>query len=270
MIGPDPGTRVVVRSERALVVRAQLMAAWTLLRAFVAGRPREIPTFVVLSRGRTGSTLLLDLLRCHPAIHCEGEILSHRILVTSPETLIRARAALFASSVYGFKLRPPHYRVQGIRNPLAFLAGLQDRGWRLVHLKRRNVLRVALSSLRREQTKIVHRMVGDVSDKSAPFDVSIDQLLARMVRIEREMRAEDDLLGELPHLRMTYEDDLQREGTRQSALDRVFTFLGLPSAPVFTRYVRLSTDSLGGLIRNYDEARQALIGTRFERFLGEQ
>jgi len=245
------------------------MAAWTLLRAFVGGRPRERPTFVILSRGRTGSTLLVDLLRCHPAIRCEAEVLSHRILVTSPETLIRARAALFAGWVYGFKLRPAHYGAQRIRDPKAFLAGLQADGWRLVHLRRRNVLRVALSSLRREQTKIVHRMVGDGPDGSAPFDAPVDRLLARMARVEQEMRTEEDLLGALPHLMLTYEDDLLREDTRQPALDRVFAFLGLPSAPVSTRYVRLSTDSLSALVRNHDEVRQALAGTRSKRFLDE-
>lgn len=152
-MGASPRTRVVVRSEAALVARAQLMAAWTLLRAFVAGRSRERPAFVILSRGRTGSTLLVDLLRCHPRIRCEGEVLSHRILVASPEAVLRARAALCARRVYGFKLRPAHYGAQRIRDPKAFLAGLEAEGWQLLHLRRRNVLRVALSSLRREQTK---------------------------------------------------------------------------------------------------------------------
>jgi hypothetical protein len=131
------------------------------------------------------------------------------------------------------------------------------------------VLRVALSSLQRKQTKIVHRTVGDESDESARFDVPIDQLLTRVARIEQEMRSEETLLGALPLLRLTYEDDLLREGTRQPALDRVFAFLGLPSAPVSTRYVRLSTDSLSASIRNHDEVRQALAGTRSERFLDE-
>lgn len=262
-------TRAVVRRQWALVGRAQLTATLTLLRAFLAGRPRELPTFVVLSRGRTGSTLLVDLLRCHPAIRCEGEVLSHRIFVTSPEILIRARARLFASRVYGFKIRPAHYGAQGIRHPKAFLAALQAEGWRLVHLRRRNVLRVALSSLRREQTKIVHRKVGDEPDESAPLDVPIDRLLTRMARVEHEMRTEEELLGALPHLRLTYEDDLLREGARQPALDRVFAFLGLPSVPVSTRYLRLSTDDLSAVIRNHDEVRQALAGTRSERFLDE-
>jgi hypothetical protein len=52
-----------------------------------------------------------------------------------------------------------------------------------------------------------------------------------MARIEQEMRTEEELLGALPLLRLTYEDDLLREGTRQPALDRVFAFLELPSAP---------------------------------------
>lgn len=112
-------------------------------------------------------------------------------------------------------------------------------------------------------------MSGDDPHGSAPFDVPVDVLLSRIGRVEQEMRTEEDVLGVLPCLSLTYEDDLLREGTRQSALDRVFALLELPSVPVSTRYVRLSSDNLATVVRNHDEIRRALAGTRYERFLGE-
>lgn len=34
--------------------------------------------FVLVNNGRSGSTLLVDLLRSHPAIDCQDEILNER------------------------------------------------------------------------------------------------------------------------------------------------------------------------------------------------
>jgi hypothetical protein len=62
---------VVARSEAALVVRAQFSASWTLLRAFATGRRREYPAFIILSRGRSGSTLSDDNLSSFVRNHDE-------------------------------------------------------------------------------------------------------------------------------------------------------------------------------------------------------
>ncbi len=255
------------RAQWPLLVRAQLLAASSRLRACGTRRRGDLPTFVVLSRGRTGSTLLLDLLRCHPLIHCDAEILSHRILVTSPQELLRSRAALFASRAYGFKLRPRHLEVQKIREPEAFLAGLLADGWRFVHLARRNVLRVALSRLMLAQTKIVHRRRGDRPVEASPIQVQGRDLLAALERVDREMQIERDLLASLPHLALTYEDDLLQEARRQPALDRVFDFLNLASAPVSTQYLRLTSDRLSDFVRNHDQIAEMLAGTEYARFL---
>ena len=78
------------------------------------------PRFVVHSLGRSGSTLLTDLLAAHPQIECDGEILSHPVLITTPERLVRDRARLFPSKCYGFKMRPRHYDDQHFNDSVHF------------------------------------------------------------------------------------------------------------------------------------------------------
>lgn len=259
--------RVLKRARWPLLARAQLLALSSRLRAATARRARNLPTFVVLSRGRTGSTLLLDLLRCHPLVHCDGEILSYRLLVTSPEELLRSRAALFPSRAYGFKLRPAHYQTQRIRDPGAFFAALLKEGWRLVHLTRRNVLRVALSRLALAQTRIVHRKVGDRPVDAAHIHVRSDDLFSLLAEVERETQTERELLASIPHISLTYEEDLLHAECRQPALDRVFSFLELPPVAVSTRYQRLTSDRLSDFVQNYHQLADMLAGTEYSRYL---
>jgi len=261
-------TRVRTHSRWLLVARAQWMAASSVVRARVRPRSGPLPKFVIFSRGRTGSTLLIDLLRCHQLIHCDAEILSHPLLVTNPQTLVRSRARLFSSRAYGFKIRPTHYETQRI-NPDEFIGDLQAEGWRFIHLARRNPLRTALSNLRIAETGTVHRKLGSDRAGEARVHVRPADLLVRLGRVEQEMRMEAELLAPFPRLQLTYEDDLLPEPARQPALDKVFDYLGLPSSIVSTQYVRLSTDRLQDSVENYSELAEALRGTAYARLLDE-
>jgi len=58
-----------------------------------------------------------------------------------------------------------------------------------------------------------------------------------------------------------------QEESRQPALDRVFDFLNLASAPVSTQYLRLTSDRLSDFVRNHDQLAEMLAGTEYARFL---
>lgn len=256
-----------VKPRWALLLREQLVAAATVSRALFAGSHSSRPRFIVHSLGRSGSTLLTDLLACHPDIECDGEILSHRLVVTSPERLVRDRARLFRSRTYGFKMRPRHYSDQGIADPAAFLQRLHADGWRVLHLERRNLLRIALSWVASRQTGVVHRTFRDRSRAVARGYVPIDLLREQLARVSREVAVEEAALARVPHLRLSYEDDLVQEDTRQPIMNRVFDYLDLPPARVSTKYVRLSSDRFEDFVENYDEMAAALAGTQYEPFL---
>lgn len=263
-----PWNRTVIRSKPhwALVVREQLVAAATLARAAMAHGTATRPRFVVQSLGRSGSTLLTDLLAAHPLIECDGEILSHRLLLTTRARLVRERARLFPSKCYGFKMRPRHYQDQGIADPAAFLAALHADGWHVVHLERRNLLRIALSWVANEQTKVVHRTVRDRSAVQRQH-VPVDMLLRQLARVARDVDVEQRALAGVPHHRLVYEDHLLSTGTRQASMNHLFATLGLPPAPVSTKLVRLTSDRLEDFVANHEEVRRALRGTEWERFL---
>lgn len=263
-----PWNRNVIREKPrwALVVREQVIAAATLARAATMRRAAERPRFIVHSLGRSGSTLLSDLLDAHPQIECDGEILSHPLLFVSPDRFVRSRAALFPSVCYGFKLRPRHYADQNIADASSFVRTLHEEGWVIIHLERRNLLRIALSWVTRSHTRVVHRTVRDRHRPQRQY-IPIPELLERLERAETDTLIEQRALADVPAIRLTYEDDLLGHDTQQATMNRLFSELGVGPAVVKSQFVRLSGDRLEDSVENAEEVRRALVGTRWERFL---
>ena len=100
--------------------------------------------FIVLSRSRTGSNLLISLLNSNPYIHAKGEIFSKLSGRNYKEVLAKA----FSKQPYyvkasGFKIfyyHPSDDISCGIWDDLQSLDDLH-----VIHLKRRNILRTLLS-----------------------------------------------------------------------------------------------------------------------------
>lgn len=223
--------------------------------------------FVIFASGRTGSSLLMDLLNSHPGIECEDEILSHRVL--SAHRFLDARAALSRRAMFGFKLKLHHLATQGITDPAAFLGRLHAEGCRIVHLARRDRLRQALSSAVARQRLTQHQTRAGQRPRAGPFRIDVPWLIGRMRQMDAGLQGERAALTGLPHLALWYEDDLLRRESFQASLDRVFDYLGLDQAPVRTEYVRTGTDRLADLVANLAEIRQALRTTEYASLAGE-
>src|SRR4051794_949293 len=102
--------------------------------------------FVIYCRGRDGSTLLVDLLNQLPGVHCDGEILHARVLASW--LYVQACESIASGEVYGFKLLSHHLtHVQRVSDPAAFLRRLDSSGYKIIHLRRENMLRQILSAL---------------------------------------------------------------------------------------------------------------------------
>jgi LPS sulfotransferase NodH len=226
-------------------------------------RPDRGPSlrFVIFGSGRTGSSLLMDLLNSHPEIECEDEILSHRVL--NARRFLDARAELSRRPVFGFKLKLHHLTTQGITDPAAFLGRLHAGGCRIVHLARRDRLRQALSSAVARQRLAQHQTVAERRPRPGPFRIDVPWLIMRMRELDASLEGERATLAGLPHLALWYEDDLLRRESFQPTLDRVFDHLSLRPAPVSTEYLRTGTDRLADLVANLDEIREALRETEY-------
>jgi len=209
--------------------------------------------------------LLADLLNCSPEIHCDGEILTRRVLW--PHWYVKARAMRFPGKVYGFKLMSHHLRRQrvALRD---FLLAHHRQGGRTIYLSRYNILRQAISGLLAGQTGL-WRSDPQTLDARRTGKSRIDcQDLLRTIRwIEAQRAKEQQALDGLPFVTVVYEKHLLDPDARQRSLDQLFGYLGVRPVPVRTSLVRVSTDRLSDLVENFDEVARAVSIGGYARFL---
>lgn len=223
---------------------------------------------VVFAQGRTGSTLLVDLLGAAPGVHADGEILARPVLW--PRGWVEAaRRHRVANTAYCFKVKIYQLTdAQRVADPGRWLGGMANAGWQVIYLHRRNLLRHVLSNMVAER-----RGTFEIRGRDVPV---VDRLtvdpneLIRWMRIRRATgEAERAALAQIAHTSVCYEDDLLDGARHQMTYDRLAVDLGLPAGEVRTDVRRTTPDRLEDIVENYDELAAALRGTEWERHLGD-
>lgn len=231
-------------------------------------RPALSPTrFVIFGRGRSGTTTLVSLLNDHPQIFCEGEILSRPLLW--PLEHVLAHCANSAAPVYGCKLLSYQIsQVQPLSQRTAFVRRLHDEhGFRIIYLRRRDLLRHALSNMRAREFGFHTRT--STAPKPAAMVVDPDELLRWLQGSAGLADFEAECLQQTPHLSLFYEDHLADEAVHQTTADAICGFLDLAPATVSTSYRKISPVGLRESVANYDQVAQALHGTPFAVYLDQ-
>jgi len=250
-----------------LFVREQVrhaQALWAHARRSAAAAPD--PRFVLFGRGRSGTTALVSLLDAVPAIRCEGEIL--RDWVPYPMRHVLGRSRWRAAAAYGCKILS--YQLRDVQRALPapenFLRTLHcEHGFRVLYLRRANLLRHALSNIRARRDTF-HRKKGDRGGASA-LTVDPEHVVAWMESSAALRAYEHRLLAGLPHLSLTYEHDLRDAEAHPATVDSVCDYLGVPSAPAESEYRKVAPRSLRESVANYEALARRLTGTRFEPYL---
>jgi LPS sulfotransferase NodH len=265
--------RYAAMGKVALVNRLTL-ALWRLLPSrlkelAVAGfrwaRRGRLPStrFVIFAQGRSGSTLLVDLLNSHPQISCLAEIFAGHVIsgVRDPVGFAEGLLGLGRLPAGGFKVKIYQISRDQRRDPAEFLARFHRRGWKLIHLRRENVLRQAVSDLRSEMTREFHQVGArePAAGGRAPVAIPPRSLLESMARRREYLAAEERALAGLPHLTLRYEQDLLEPEARARAMDRVFAYLGLPPHRAETAFRKVLSSDLSQVLANYEQVRRALV-----------
>lgn len=234
--------------------------AATYARLAVPVVPRPERRFVVFAQGRSGSTLLTDLVNSHPDIFCDDEVLTFPR--RWPERYVAALSVGQRRPVWGFKVKIYQLtEAQGMDEPGRFLRELHRRGWQVVHLRRRNVVRQALSSMVAEaRGGLYHQASG--AGRAGDVTIDVEDLLRRARQRVDFGEQEADALRGIPHLALVYEDDLLDPRCHQPTADRVFAHLGVAPAPVATVLTKLAPAPLAG-VTNADEVAAAVAASPF-------
>lgn len=236
----------------------------TYARLHLPGLNRPARRFVIFAQGRSGSTLLADLLNSHPQVYCADEILTWKR--RDPTRYALACSVGHHGDTYGFKVKIYQLtEAQEIADPGAWLRRMHAEGWAIIHLRRANVFRQALSSMVAAQRRLYH-LEGSAS---APAPVAIDagQLLEQTLQRSHLCTAEAQALEGIPHCSVVYEDDLLDPAHHQRTASRVFEFLGLEEVTVSTGLRKIADTSLEQVVANADEVLAVMGASPFADLL---
>ena len=239
-------------------------------------RGRPLKKFLIISNGRTGSNLLVSFLRQSPNTRMYGEVLGgyflrqgivrRKIVKDGPGAYLDMMLArtLFETHV-GMKilylqLGQPYADRKEIPNlGEAYEALKRDRSLHIIHLRRQNLLDVALSeALARETNSFVGREYGDVK-----IELPVKWWLDNIGRLERWIDKYRKLFRDHPYMEMTYED-LTHDV--EGSLEKICGFLELPTFPVEMQMRRQRRKSREAMIANYSALKDAFANTRYSDF----
>lgn len=242
-----------------------------------------IAKLVLFGQGRTGCSLSADLLSSYPQFQYDDEIL--HLSVFFPKLIIKAKCALSKKDIYGIKIKIRQLTdTQSIRDPKQFMHELYKQGWKIIYVKRGNILHQEVDALilrfriqhylRQEADQFIQRFrlqwkrkLKDAPSKLDKAYIDTKFLIERMNKRGMYLAQEEEILKNLPHITIVFENDLLRAENHQRTLDKILDYLGLPSVPVKTIFVRAASKRLSDSVQNYEEVVRAISQTKYAKFL---
>lgn len=226
--------------------------------------------FIIFTQGRTGGTLLEDLLNCHSDLYCDGELLNSKKygdIKLQPLTYIKTKSQDYLNKSYGFRLKIYQLlRLSGQGTGKRLFDQLCDSGWKVIYLKRNNIFRHSLSTIRSQETGLWHNTL-DSNLEIKRINIDKEWLIGDMKWKIQMKEKESEFLKGKNYISLFYEDDLLKGDVHQSTADLVFDFLDLKREKVSSELIRTSYDDLTKVILNYDEVVSAIYENQFEHFL---
>lgn len=241
--------------------------------------------FIISSGARTGSTLLLSLLRSHPDIIVHGEALTSLATDDAPgmiwgtyrkmrggdenvayvealKTEMRARPERFIQSILfdtqdrkiaGFKFKLEEAFDPNYDDYARILQ--EDRDIKVIHLSRKDLLDQFIShQVVLKQTGVT--LIHDEKNRPAvrPFRADVTEAVSYcQAVVDRELRALRHY-GDHRSISVTYEEIAEDDSAR---LGDILDFLGVPRVPLTTPTKKIIKDSRA-LLLNLDEVLPAL------------
>lgn len=254
---------------------------------------------VMMHAGRSGSTVLGDLLNQHDMIFWDGEIFNgpglrpyrgakmyvwqkwprSKFFPSKPFDFIANRCTVSNEPVFGFEMKYFDMRVNEI-DVATFANRLFDLEINhVINLHRKNHLRWLVSQLVAMQRSKFHFKNGEKAELDA-VTINIDSpykvvyrsdylsMFELFERIEREAREFGNALRAKKVLNLTFEDHIEKDPTEAYRL--VCEFLNLPIRDVRIRYSRATPYALRDVVTNFHELKERMTGTKYEWMLKDE
>ena len=139
--------------------------------------------------------------------------------------------------------------------------------YRIISLKRRNLLRQVISHMFALHRNVFHHRDPTAKRPYQLFVVSLDRLQEELSLFQSYWVLRDRVLEHFPAFEPYYEDDLSDSTEHQTTMDEVSGFLGVPPSRVQTSLSKTPPRELSSFVTNYDQVRAFLRGTKYAEFL---
>ncbi|TKB46633.1 hypothetical protein [Thalassotalea mangrovi] len=238
------------------------------LASYLRGSKSQHCNFVIFAQGRTGSTVLVDLINSHPDAFCYGEVLAPNVVrgVKKPVRYAQGLTVFAKTPAVGFKVKV--YQLEKAQNqcPRKVLHDFSDNGWKVIYLHRDNLLEHAISDLRSEKTGTYHQF-GKNKQQQPLVDINYEEV-ERVVKFRENCRmAEKKALQGIDYFDISYEKNLCDATKQTETLNRLFDYLGLPEHQVSTRFNKVVKSDLSKVISDYATLEQRLKNSPYQHFL---
>lgn len=261
-------TREIVVSDETNAKKLsghRLAGSWiNTFQSVMGSRPHK-PSFVVFDIGQSGCILLSQWFNNHGSIIFQEGILSQT--VRFPRMSVYQHVRQSSSEVYGFNVSVEQLRqVQQMANPNQFFQDLHRGGTRVIYLNRRDMLRHAIATLKTYSVNTRFDSPEPASNQGK-FTVDVSELLACLKYLDNQRVEASAILHEIPHLSLTYEDDLMDPNNHLETAERLSEFLEIPEIKPVGNTLKLVHQQLADIVSNYDEIDEGLATSEYAYLL---
>lgn len=243
---------------------------------------RDYTRFLIVASARTGSTMLTRALNDHSQIEAYGEIVRRPDLFPARFVEFGRTNELFANDPARFlesrvfHKYPPAIGAVGFK--IFYFHAAMDTEWgrsvwayleeqpalKVIHLQRRNLLRVEVSRQKAARTKEWISYSADKQQQAVVLDY--DQMVARFDEMAAwQAQTAERFAGH--ELTNVYYEELA--GDYENEIARIQSFLGVDYEPVRPPTAKRPKQPLAEQIANYSEIKAQLAGTPWAAFLDE-
>ncbi|MBL1211376.1 hypothetical protein [Geminocystis sp. GBBB08] len=231
--------------------------------------------FILFANYRTGSTLLTDLLNCHPDIFVDGEIFNKFIKldfkkVIFPYLYVKSQSIKVNKKVYGFDLKMhqlTNILIQKFNHkPEDYLLRLYHNNWKIIYLYRENLFNLVISSLKAIKREQWHDL-GDNSFICTSVYIDCQELIKSLNYHQKNQIIEKEIMKKIPHLKIIYENNLLHSKEHQNTANIIFDYLGLQSVSVTTKMKKVSLNSVWDDVENAQEVIDFIKQTEYSIYL---
>ena len=228
--------------------------------------------FVIFGQGRTGSSLLVNLLNSHVEIDCKNEIYNRKRHVFNgriwfPYLFLKGMEHRKKKLVFGFKVKIYQLILHQKLNPNDFLDHLVQKGYKIIYLRRNNFLNHALSGFIAKKRKAYHLLKEEKYEPKL-LEISKEELREMMLRKKQFQQQELECLNGRDYFEVIYERDLENSSSHQNTCDQLFDFLELKRVKVETVFQKVNKKKPEDILTNYSELIQYFKNTAFANFFG--